>query len=266
MTLQAYIDDSSSDEGEHRLFLAGYVNTADRWMDFSKAWEEALKEYPAIEYFKMSEAQSMRGQFYGWAENNRDAKVQRLAGIVKAHAGWTIQSSVSKKECTRLLDPTVPYGLARPYYHCFYGLIIQIAKFLQAMDVQIPVDFIFDEQGEVGREAAEFYDYVKNQQIPELKALLGCRPVFKDEKVVMPLQAADMLAWIIRREHQYPYETRSLTLSSILADDAYHVGVDLDTPYLERISQQMSHVKHTHLMRDKKTWNKLKKEIRRNKK
>lgn len=53
---QAFVDDSASDEGEARLFLAGYINAADKWGLFSDAWQEQLSNPPAIEYFKMSEA------------------------------------------------------------------------------------------------------------------------------------------------------------------------------------------------------------------
>ena len=54
--LQAYVDDSASDQGDQRLFLAGYINAADRWIRSSDAWAEVLRDPPAIGYLKMSEA------------------------------------------------------------------------------------------------------------------------------------------------------------------------------------------------------------------
>ena len=37
VVLQVYVDDSATEEGDQRLFLAGYINTADKWARFSDA-------------------------------------------------------------------------------------------------------------------------------------------------------------------------------------------------------------------------------------
>lgn len=39
--------------------------------------------------------------------------------------------------------------------------------------------------------------------------MIANTPMFKDDRLLNPLQAADMLAWHIRREHQFPDEERS---------------------------------------------------------
>lgn len=36
--LQPFCDDTASDKGDKRLVIAGYLNRADRWQLFSKAW------------------------------------------------------------------------------------------------------------------------------------------------------------------------------------------------------------------------------------
>jgi hypothetical protein len=77
-SLQAFIDDSASDTGDRRLYLARYLNRTDRWALFSEAWREELKAAPSIAYLKMSEANAFVGQFKGWTTADRDEKLRAL--------------------------------------------------------------------------------------------------------------------------------------------------------------------------------------------
>jgi hypothetical protein len=55
--------------GDSRCFvLAGYVSTVDKWDAFDALWIDALNTHPRIEYFKASEAESLKGQFAGFTE------------------------------------------------------------------------------------------------------------------------------------------------------------------------------------------------------
>jgi hypothetical protein len=52
----AYIDDSGNSPSEEWFVLAGWVAPFPDWFYFSKDWVKRLKETPAIDYFKHSEA------------------------------------------------------------------------------------------------------------------------------------------------------------------------------------------------------------------
>lgn len=256
--LQAFIDDSASDTGDQRLFLAGYVNTADQWIAFSNAWEEALKEHPAIEYFKMSEAHSLKGQFERWQEKDRDAKVSRLAKVIRDFDVLSIQVSVSRTDYNRIIRPVAPHGLGNAYFTLFYGVIITLTRTHQQMGITMPVDFIFDEQGGMGQQTALFYDYVKSQQIPELQGLLGVQPIFRDDKKVMPLQAADMLAWKIRREHEYPNQQHSIKPWDFYKEKTYHAVAEMNEEMLVGLAEKMKKVPGITLTQRKAQWKKMK--------
>ncbi len=57
------------------------------------------------------------------------------------------------------------------------------------------VDFIFDEQGDVRYEAASWYLETKESFPPDARPFFGSTPEFKDDMLILPLQAADMIAW-----------------------------------------------------------------------
>lgn len=80
--LQAFCDDSASDKGDKRLFMAGYLDRADRWQLFSEAWLEELQALPSIAYLRMVEANNLRGQFKGWTKKARDQKLKGLARVI----------------------------------------------------------------------------------------------------------------------------------------------------------------------------------------
>jgi hypothetical protein len=114
--LQAYVDDSTSEVGDQRLFLAGYINTADRWIRFSDAWKEELQAPPGeIDYLKMSEAYVLRGQFQGWSPEDRHEKLRGLSRVIRHFKPASIHCSVSTNEFASTVALTAPYGLARPY-------------------------------------------------------------------------------------------------------------------------------------------------------
>ena len=107
--LQAYIDDSYSDTGDRRLFLAGYLHNADTWQKFSDEWQNVLNEAPAIDYFKMSEANSLRKQFWGWSEQARDAKIISLIDVIQTFNPVSFHISVNRASYDEILSPVAPY-------------------------------------------------------------------------------------------------------------------------------------------------------------
>jgi hypothetical protein len=82
LVMQAYVDDSV----EPPVFvLAGFVTHAEQWAKLTVKWADALTRPPTLEYFKMNEAYARKGQFEGWSEPDRDARLGDLAGIIKQH-------------------------------------------------------------------------------------------------------------------------------------------------------------------------------------
>lgn len=260
--LQAYIDDSTTNDDDERLFLAGFVNNAESWISFSKAWDKELRSEPSIEYFKMSEAQNRQGQFYGWSEEMRDLKVKKLAGIIKNHSGLSIQCSVSRKKYNDIVRPVAPHGLGNAYFSCFYGLIFSTARAQDELGIKnIPIDFIFDEQGDMGDEAVMFYRYMKEHQQPSINSVLGSSPIFRDDKKIVPLQAADMLVWLVRREFQSPDNTGSITAQE-LTENCCRIETHIDEDYLHRIANGFKEIPGSQDLSNKSTWRKIKKKIK----
>jgi hypothetical protein len=206
---KAYFDDSTNDDGSKTLVLAGCVQKYSVWANFSIAWEAALAEHPSIRHFHMREARALDGEFARWKARDRDNKITRLAKVAANYRPWTITAWISRKEHTAILKPIAPFMLRQPYLPLFYAVILKLAQWHHDDGVTLPVDYVFDEQGPVGAEAAIWYEDIKSQQTPELARLMGSSPKFENDEFVLPLQAADMLAWHIRRHKDNPNEDDS---------------------------------------------------------
>jgi hypothetical protein len=120
--LQAYVDDSASEkDSSRRLFLAAYINTPDRWARFSVAWKDELDASPSIKYFKMSEANSLTGEFAGWSVADKDDKIRGLSRIIRHFNPMSMHASISKAEHEVIVKPKAPYGFT-PYFFAFRPL------------------------------------------------------------------------------------------------------------------------------------------------
>jgi hypothetical protein len=139
--LRAFVDDSSAQRGDRRLFYAGYLHRADAWAEFSEAWDWELHQWPAIEHFKGSGS-----QFDGWDGPTRDAKIAKLAAIIREFKPFSFHFSLNRKLFEETLKPVSPYGLGQPHFAACFAVMSGVARHAAEIGITTPVDFIFDQQ------------------------------------------------------------------------------------------------------------------------
>lgn len=106
MRLEAWLDDSGSGGERQRFFvLAGFISDYENWAAFANEWNTALKEPPAIPFFKMNHAYhpNARGSvFRGWDRLIINLKVGQLISIIKRRVMVRISSKINFNdyECT----------------------------------------------------------------------------------------------------------------------------------------------------------------------
>src|SRR5690606_38217121 len=113
-----------------------------------------------------------------------DEKVVMLAKVIEKYAPRSVECSVSRRDFDSILKPVAPYNLKTPYFASFYGVAVTVARLHHQTGIRIPVEFVFDEQEQLGLEVANWYHYVKCQQPAALQPLLGGAPQFADDKRV----------------------------------------------------------------------------------
>jgi hypothetical protein len=219
---QMAVDDSGSEPQSPIFVLAGFIAPAAKWANFSTEWKQALDLPPKLEYFKMSEAVNFGGQFSrrdGWNDANRDDRLVTLARIIRKHVSLRVSAWIRhddfEEHIKSLLTPVRHLGIDSPYVMLLYQLILAIAVFGDRHGLQSPCDYIFDDQGKLAEEAEYWWPSLKSiveqSKRSDLAKFVGSQPIFRDEKVFLPLQAGDLYAWQIRNRyvenHQVPHQT-----------------------------------------------------------
>lgn len=200
--LQAAIDDSGSDKGDRRLFMAGFISTAENWALFSDAWAAELKAEKPIAYLKMSEANGRNGEFTGWSKVDVSRKLGRLKGVIDSFQPTSFHNSMSRGADWDAFRAVAPRGLGNAHLSCTFGIISSVSRFVASQNFPNKIEFIFDTQTEIEDEVDLFFEAMIHGIPEEARNLIARKPRHENDKAFAPLQAADMLAWHLRRRHE----------------------------------------------------------------
>ncbi|MGD0910142.1 MAG: DUF3800 domain-containing protein [Candidatus Acidiferrales bacterium] len=190
--LQAFIDDSGSADNDPVFALGGFVAPVDRWNQFWSEWSTRLREPRRIQYCKMREAMGFKREFAGWNQRERDAKLIRLSSIIPDFVQFSVSASLTRIEYDAILKQHIDAQYQSPYFFLAIGIILRaLAELRDTKDKKI--DFIFDRQSNLEMRLQGIFCNRLKMLFPSLG---NCFHL--DDKEVLPLQAADMNAWITR--------------------------------------------------------------------
>lgn len=192
--LQCYVDGSGT--GSPDLFvMAGYIAPAERWAEFSREWQERLDMRPPLPYFKMNEMAQSPGRLEraGWFYRVIEEYVTGAISVV-----IPVQDLVSE-----VRKAPWPKGLQidhfeNPFYYAFHSMVNGVAHEQLNWGITQPIDFIFDYET-VRKFPQHWWELMKIGASPRARTVMGDRPIFRDDQKILPLQAADLWAWWVRK-------------------------------------------------------------------
>jgi hypothetical protein len=199
--LTAFIDDSGSGGDSPCYVLAGLLSTVEKWAEFSVDWDAAIHSRPNIDYFKMSEAESLKGQFTAFNSEQRDAKVHTLADLINKHVLFDYSVLIGQRAFDDILGPVLPKKLKNPYLFAFPGMMAAMASYEHHYGRGDVVECVFDKQQKLSTRAGRLYDQLRGLPGFEHSDLVQTPIRFEDDKEFLPLQGADLLAWHVRRRY-----------------------------------------------------------------
>ena len=231
--IRAFFDDSGSETGDRRLFMAGYINRAESWALFSEAWDEELRAASpkSIEHLKTGDAYQLQNQFCrqgGWNEEKRDEKLRGLARVIRHFQPISFQISIDREFFYR--TNVSSRGLANPYFDCCTATVAAVANFGAQAKFQHPIEFIFDQQDGVESDITMLFAQIRANFPKRTQRMIHGSPQFVDDKHFRPLQAADLLVGHIRREHEYGVK---LPLTEKLIGE-YHLVTEIPNSLVQR--------------------------------
>jgi hypothetical protein len=213
LALSVYLDESS---GEYPYLASGWAAKSEGWDSVSDRWQRVLDAAPRIGYFKLNDALGLKGPFAGWSERDRDAKLISLAQTIP-HDGtvFGIGCHVRRDDFEKYKSRISRELYRDPYYFAVGSAMV----FAAAGENQIvgvdKIDFILDRSKAAERMRSLFYETIK----PFFPKLGECLAL--DDKTVLPLQAADLSAGVLRQL----YEPKPRTIPGTYALKGLFSGV-----------------------------------------
>jgi len=260
--LQAFIDDSASEKGDKRLFMAGYLNRSDTWQLFAEAWDEELRSPPGIAYLRMVEANALRGEFKGWTKEARDQKLSGLARVINHFKPVSFQFTVNRDEHFRVLTPVSPRGLGSPHFICCFSVMSGVARYVAGNKANAQIEYIFDEQDGVSADMPLLFHEMIRRIPHKARKLIGGVPAFRDDKLVPQLQAADMLAWHLRREHEdRKSENDTLPMADRLRNAKGHLQCHIDDSHIHKWADHHQKYEGVQFLKSKGQWRKFRQDM-----
>lgn len=182
----AYFDESGTHDQSAALVVSGYIASDQQWIDFDKAWNDALAD-EGLTHFHMKDFAHSRREFSRWKndEPRRKRFLERLINIIREntrksfsyavilHAYHTINSKY-------LLEEYV----GKPYAFCASMCMTGVDSWKLEHGYNNPVRNVFEDG------VAD-----KGVLLTLLKRDNRATPVFGQKREYTPLQAADFVAW-----------------------------------------------------------------------
>jgi hypothetical protein len=207
MPVQAFVDDSGG-KG-HSLFfvLAGLIADSEDWAAFSEQWSKCLALSPPIKRFKMREAAGCSGEFYNWRADARDDKLRALCRIINQHARLLTYTII---DLNALAETWARHSWTfsnDPYFWPFQNTIMNACFSLWDIGLRERFEIIFDENVIFGPRAKVWYPAIRQLvqlREPDAHRIMPIDPMFRSDDEFLPLQAADLFAWLLRNGFDNP--------------------------------------------------------------
>ena len=191
MVLQAYIDDITQ-AGEVTV-LAGYVSSSQDWAKFSIEWQQLLSIRPPQKRFKMSE----------FMQGGGDESLERAGWhyrLIEKYTNIRFCVAVPHKPLRKVLQYYLqPQNGSDPYYMGMISLLSVIQTYVHPQPMQ-QIDVIFDYQSEANKVLLAWDTLVRSGSVNT--KLFSNHPIFRKDEDFLPLQAADLFAWHMRKRYR----------------------------------------------------------------
>jgi hypothetical protein len=183
-----------------------------------------------------------RGGFDGWEIEEIEEKLLALATVIQSHRPMCLSVHAQWSEYNKFAKQSdrAKY-IQSPYKALFHEVTrLTYGVGLSQGDPQ-SVDFVFDDQGEIGDEAAGWYREIKAAFPSEARPFFGTTS-FGDDSKVLPLQAADMFAWFYRRRIWKPVIRPAFQRIEKWISEGFLAGSELDSESFEKAAIQFEKV------------------------
>jgi hypothetical protein len=211
--LRAFFDDSGTHEGGHWgpskvVAVAGIFGTEAEMRGLEEGWRQHLARplcgtKPPLSRFHMTECQDSRGEFAGWTRTEADYFCHQLGTVIIESGVSAYGMACFRKDWDDLIVGDVRAILGDAEGNCVRNCFLKAATWAQMYTFDPEMMFFIDDRPHRQRENRLVFNVFETQSMPPPE-LIGLS--FVTSHKVIPLQAADLIAWEF---YQYALDTLS---------------------------------------------------------
>lgn len=204
MPIQAFIDDSGV-KGQGRFFVfGGLMSEAETWFAFSDAWKTTLQD-EGLERYKMDDAVKR----YKRAPGDEDRRMRQFIGLINKYPVRAFYCAVEWKPFDDVGGGTLQKPYRDLYLWPFITTIEIVCRELLLAGETERSEIIFDEHRIFAPRMQEHWPAMRQLFPVEFQSVLPTNPLFRTDDEFMPLQAADLIAGLVRltaKLEPFPFE------------------------------------------------------------
>lgn len=199
VAMHVFIDDSGSFAHEEFVCLAGFISTDTNWDAFYDEWTALLRKH-RLPVLHTSDFLSGKAEYANLAHtfDERIAIVREFAGCARRFANAAIVVAIDSAPYRAALSDAVKKP--NPKAFCFHRVLRHAHAQMREWGSTEPIDFIFDDDPKASPVFLGHWNKLKRTRVFHRNALAGI--MFADDRLMPPLQAADLLACAVTREQR----------------------------------------------------------------
>lgn len=198
--LTAHFDDSGTHGDSHTIVVAGFVSLPVQWRRFTREWNKAKSEY-GFQVFRFAEflANAEGSEFEDkkkWSDRYKAIVLRSLREIAFRHSIQAFSASVGRADYEEIVVGHLRERFGSPFTWVVRSVMGFIEKWRAGNDISEPIEYIFDTMHDLPKREIDgiFDGALKGDDVLQRYGIHpGCHS-FGDEREILPLQAADLLA------------------------------------------------------------------------
>jgi hypothetical protein len=186
--------------------MGGLLSPVEKWPDFENKWNAVLKEF-RLPYFHMREFEArhpVSGErmygFKGWDNYKRKRLYGKLMRIIQNTHAMPI-GAIVPMEAYREVCGAWESFLQDPYLFAYQNVLAHTTSFMEVVRApsNVKAAFVFSNQVEFRHRALELFEQIHKRGL--FTKRIAYEPDFRDMREIVPLQAADVVAYEMYKEY-----------------------------------------------------------------
>jgi hypothetical protein len=246
--LTSDLDDSGTHDQSPLVVIGGPVFSRIEHKEFSKRWAKMHSDRKIVPPLHMTDFVGM-GKYAGWYPEIKRELFQAASKIINDHRFYSVAVAVSRDDFEARLSQEVRKGLIGPYAFAFFTAVLSNLTAIEHSKLfEGRISYLVDLGSPLPEQLREAHELIVNaQKGTRGESRIGTLALDTDTNVPA-LQAADVIAWSVRRKQIDGCLPEGFEpINSVIDQEGLHVSVVISSDNIAMLVVCVTRFDHYHL-------------------